>query len=265
MYDLVFFSSIEIVSFCLSTFLKPKTRYVFVDHAITAINKSKIKNFFWKCINKNVETVVMEEYISDFLKNIIKIKNKVWLLRYPLPKIDEKKLRKVQTDERIMFAPSESNDEEFILFLIENYNLIKNYKIVIKIKKQSFKSDNLEVFNTRIKDEDYYSIMKVCDYVLLPYASDYNYRVSGVFFKAVALNKKCLINGNNTLVYYSEKYPNTVISFKGYDEFFSVLERLKDGDNKQVHQELRMIKKQYSDEKLRQQLMLILNGGKPLK
>lgn len=254
-YDLIFFSSIEVISFCLSTF-RPKARYVFVDHAITAIDKNRTKKFFWKLINNNIEVVAMEQYIKDFLENKVKINNKVWLVKHPLPEIYTQRIDNKQKDRNIIFAPSGSNDEKFIEFLISNDKFIKKYKIIIKSNLQQFTGENLEVFNTRIEYDEYYRLMKSCDYVLLPYENNYNYRVSGVFYEAVVLNKLCLINGNNTLKYYVERYPTIVTQFNGYDDFINLLSKLKPCNN---IINFNLVKNDYSDNNLKLQLKRILD------
>lgn len=255
-YDLVIFSSIEIISFALAT-RRLKKRYLFVDHAISALEGNGIKKFFWRHINQQAEAVVMEEYIKEYLINKINIKNRIWVVRHPLPKIDINESGFLPSKDKVIFAPSGSNDENFILFLINNIDKIKNYKVIIKSKRLNFKADNLDVYNNRITDEEYYRLMSACDYVLLPYESSYNYRVSGVFFEAVVFNKKCILNGNNTLRYHANDYPGTVTQYKEYEDFFNVLENLTNCDNSE---EVKLIKSVYSDESLTTQLKFAFWG-----
>jgi len=254
-YDIVFFSSIEIISFCLST-INPKTKYVFVDHAITTIDKNKIKRFFWKHINKNIDAIVMENYIKNFLENKIKIKNKIWLLKHPLPFIEHFKSKKLdKINEKFIYAPSGSNDEEFINYLINNENYIENFKIIIKSKTVNYNSPNLFVFNNRISESEYYNYMLNCSFVLLPYGDDYNYRVSSIFFEAIQLNKVVLLNSNNSLKYYSERYPHTVLKYNSYSDFIKTIKNLKDvGVN---YEEIEQIKEEYSDKVIENQLKTI--------
>lgn len=254
-YDIVFFSSIEVISFCLST-LNPKTKYVFVDHAITEIEKNKTKRFFWKRINKNIDVIVMENYIKDFLENKIGIRNKVCLLKHPLPDIEHYKSSKSdEINEKFIYAPSGSNDEEFVNYLLKNENLIKDFKIVIKSKKINYNSPNLYIFNSRISESEYYNLMLNCSFVLLPYDDDYNYRVSGVFYEAIQFDKMVLLNSNNSLEFYAERYPNTVLKYNGYTGFINTIKNLKDVevDNEEIEQ----IKEEYSDKAIKNQLKSI--------
>lgn len=255
-YDLILFGGVEIVSFCLST-LRLKGRYVFIDHGVAYIVTNKVKRFFWKHLNKNIEAIAMEDYIQNYLISHVNIKNKVWLLKHPLPNIDMEKIKAIQVSKKLIFAPSGSNDEEFISYLIYNNIMLKDYKVIIKSKKQNFENENLVVFNKRITDEDYYGIMAACDFVLLPYDLNYNNRVSGVFFEAVALNKSCLVNTHNTLKYYAEKYAEVVNGYDGYNNFFEVLEGIstRKSDTEEV---LKKIKNDYSSFELRKQLKLII-------
>lgn len=256
-YDIVFFSSIEVISFSLGA-LKPKTRYCFVDHAIADLDRNKVKQFFWKHINHKIDAIVMENYIGDFLKDKLKIKNNIWILKHPLPKIEYNECLQTKKDKmaKYIFAPSGSNDEKFVQYLIDNDNLIPNFKIVIKSKNINYKSDKLHVFNNRISDDEYYNLMLNCSFILLPYDDSYNYRVSGVFFEAIEFGKLVLLNANNSLSYYVEKYPNTVFGYNGYENFMNLLEKMKEltANNNEICK----IKEEYSDSVLQSQLKSII-------
>lgn len=252
-YDIIFFSSMEPISFFFST-LRLRKRYLFVDHGIGQINDSKVKRFFWKNINNKAEPIVMEKYIKKFLKKEIKIKNKVWVLPHPLPKLNIKETS-TPYKRKIIFAPSGSNNEEFISFLISNVDRINNYKVIIKSKNKILEHPNLKVYNDRITNKEYYSFMKNSSYVLLPYEDHYNYRVSGVLFEAVKLNKPIIINSNNTLKYYTDKYPKSVLSFKDFEEFFIMLKKIKNEKNIIDNSE---IKKEHSKAFLKIKLNKIL-------
>ncbi|MEN1968866.1 hypothetical protein WMZ97_12435 [Lentibacillus sp. N15] len=260
-YDLILFTGIDIISFSLATKRVVK-RYVFVDHAITYLDKNKVKRYFWQHLNPKIQAIAMEEYIKVYLKENLKVKNKVWILKHPLPTI--KKYNNTAKENKIIFAPSGSNDEDFVSYLIENSDRIKGYKIIIKSKKQSINLKKLEVYNKRITNEEYYNLMSNCDYILLPYNSNYNYRVSGVFFEAVVFNKRCIISSNNTLKYYADKYPKTVLKYDNYSDFIGMLESLKTGSNNNTSEELNLIKKNYSSHTLTEQLKLILSDGEKL-
>jgi hypothetical protein len=220
-YDLIFFSSIEIISFCLNSY-NINTRCVFVDHAIGEIDRNKTKRFFWKNINSKIEPIVMEDYIKQYLKDDLKVKNKIWILPHPLPSIDPMETK----EEEIIFGPSGSNDEKFISFLINNCSLIKKYKIIMKSNETEYESNNLLIYNKRISQEKYYDLMSKSKIIILPYKNNYNYRVSGVFFEAVKFKKHILIHKNNTLEYYKTKFPRIVSVFSDFDNFFELLNEI---------------------------------------
>jgi len=257
-YDLTIFSSVDIIAFSLAVYRLNK-RYVFIDHAIAEINKSEIKKILWRHINKNAEVVVMEKYIQEYLIDTIGINNKTWLIRHPLP---QKMNGQIQREYgiKIIFAPSGTNDENFISFLINNHNRIKDFKIIIKSKKKSYESTSLEVYSNRISGQEYTNLMNSCDYVLLPYGPEYNYRVSGVFFEAVAYGKKSIIKTNNTLRYYTTEYPNNVIGFADGEEFINLISENKIINEKIDEKEWSNITTNYSDAKLKKDYTKLIQG-----
>lgn len=257
-YDLVFFSSIEIISFCLNSY-NINTRCIFVDHAIGETEDSKIKRFFWKNINSKIESIVMEDYIKKYLENDLGVKNEVWVLPHPLPLIDSIKQNKKEED--IIFGPSGSNDENFISFLINNYNSNNKYKIIMKSKETEYESNNLLIYNKRISQEKYYDIMSKSKIIILPYRDNYNYRVSGVFFEAAKLKKHILIHSNNTLKYYETKFPQIVSVFNSFENF---LELLNEINPKNENEDFSEVLKAHSKANIKNKLKKIIQNNKSI-
>lgn len=222
-YDYLLFTSIEPLSFSMASKFNRQS-VIFLDHSIATVSSNRIKRLFWKQINSKYIAMVMEQYIKEYLQRI-KIKNEIIIIPHPIPEINfvENHKNKIKTNDMIIFAPSESNDEMFIDELIKKSNEIKNYKIIIRSSKQKYKSENLEVYNNRISDELYYFYIFNSQFILLPYDENYNFRVSGVFFEAIMAKKKCLINSNNTLSFYKNQYPKITEIFNSVDGFLDLL------------------------------------------
>jgi hypothetical protein len=233
-YDLIIFSSVEIISFSIAT-LGVRSRYAFVDHGISDVVNSFLRKFFWMHLNHNAEIIVMESYIKSYLNELTKKKNKIWVIPHPLPSkrhnINDDDLYNKQKTQNltILFAPGLSNDEGFIEFLIQNQKRIPDsYKIIIRSKKSELRFNNLEVYRDRINDDVYIDTIKKSTYILLPYYERYNFRNSGVLYEAAFYRKPMIVNNVNTLNYYYIKYPEAMVLFKGGEEFLNLLERLKD-------------------------------------
>lgn len=261
-YDLILFTCIDLVSFSIASY-HIKQRCVFIDHGISDLPESNFKKFFWKNINSKFEAVLMEEYVEKYVKNIIKAKNKTWLIHHTLPVIETNILDNYTnfTDKYIIYAPGESNDEKFIEDLIKISSYIPDtFKIIIKSKKTTFDSDTLFVYNRRLNDIEYFGLMDKSTYVLLPYESNYNYKTSGVFFEAVFFNKPVMLHANNTLVYYKEKFPNIIECF---NDLKNMLELLHNTVIKKVNkEEFVNISYEYSDEKIKEQIQNMLMNNK---
>lgn len=264
-YDLIFFSSVEIISFSLTSrsFIKPT---FFVDHAIYTTEYSKVRRFFWKKINFKVYPIVMECYIKDYIKDNLKIKNKLFLVPHPLPCVsqDVRLNDSKNSNEIIIFGPAISNDDVFLDNLIKKSNFIpNNIKIIVKSKKQNYKNQNLFVYNTHISEEMYTNYLNECDYILIAYPDEYNYRTSGVFFEAVAFQKKVILNLNNTLKDYFLRYSEIIVGFSGYDDFFESLKDLRKKDT-YSNTSFEKIQADYSDETIMEALLDVFKKTKIL-
>jgi hypothetical protein len=218
-YDLILFSSVEIISFSIIMRNLHDSRVAFIDHGISNAKNSLTKRFFWKNIDRNLEVVVMEDYIKDFLYKDLNIKNKIWTVHHPVLKKVKNESVNNMSSKTIIFAPSLSNDEEFIKNLIKNSSeILNNIIIYIRSKNINYKNENLIVYNKRISKERYNDLFNKCKYVLMPYDNNYNYKTSGVFFEAISFKKPILIRNNNTLVNYKKRYPNIIILFENVDD-----------------------------------------------
>ncbi|MBU3073202.1 hypothetical protein [Clostridium estertheticum] len=266
-YDLIFFSSVDIISFAIST-QNIKTRCVFVDHSISDIDYSYMKIFFWRHINKKIDVVVMEPYIKNYIRDIIKVHNKIWTVPHPLPSINVNNYNTVikPQNKKVIFAPGLSNDEAFIDFIINNQEKIpRQYKIIIRSEIRSISLENIEVYNKRISDEEYYGTMTNSSYVLLPYDEKYNYKTSGVFFESSSFNKPMLINNNNTLKNYNDIYPELIKLFDGFDDFLVLLEKIKKDEFSPNLDMFDKVLFDYSDEVIKKHLLKMIEGSSSIR
>lgn len=224
-YDLIIFSSVEIISFSIMMH-KYKGRCIFIDHGIFETTKSNVKKFFWRRINKNLDVIVMEEYIKEYVLNELKIKNNVHVFPHPLPYIDKKELKNISSiNNKFIFSPGLETNKAFINEIIEKkQNIPNDFKFIIK-GKDNINDENLIIYNKRISDEDYYNLIYSSEYILIAYEDDYNYRTSGVLFEALYLGKKILLKNNNTLINYKNKFKNYIFEFDTLVDLFEIIQR----------------------------------------
>lgn len=224
-YDYVVFSSFDLPSYVIGSFGMKSKSLVIIHNNISLLLKKKSEKFLWNKLNKNTELIVLEPFIKEYLERRMELKNPIWILRHPLPE----KIKQIDNESvnlPLIFAPGGSNDQDFIDFLIENNSEIKQYKICIKSSLIAYSSKNLEVYNTRISSEEYESLLSSSSYILLPYNSNFNYRVSGVLFEAFANRKKVILKSNNTLSNYSLEHPTVFSVFKNDIDFFSLINNI---------------------------------------
>ena len=248
-YDYVLFSSSEpfVISLC-SIYLK--TRHGFVDHGIGKIGESPLYRYSYKyLLNKSTDIWVLEEYIAEYVKDVLKRKVKV--MYHPVFTSDVYAVTKnTHNDNIVLFAPSGGNDEAFINYLkIASESLPDNYKIIIKGRGMEYEDEKVKVYSNHLSNEQYYRYINESAAILIPYESSYNYRTSAVFFEAMAAQKPVLIWDNNTLVQFASKFPKVSFLFHEICEIPNIMSRIGNIDSSSYKE----ILEYYSDENILKQ------------
>ncbi|GEM_PF-855270 len=237
-YDVVFISSYETISFALAwpkNLSNINTRVFILNHNNPDELGSSLKRKFFKRIPKYVEHIVFEEYMKDYLLNDIKISNRVWVIHHPidLSKVhDSTYLHKNDDLEskggKLIFAPSGSNDEDFIARLVDlqrNEKFLDDtqFVLLIKSKQTNYKDSHLIVTKKYFSYQEYISYLDKAYLILLPYPQSFRYRISGVLFDAFAFKKKIIATSIPLFRYFVEKYPFTGKVFNDVQEFKEIV------------------------------------------
>jgi glycosyltransferase involved in cell wall biosynthesis len=217
--DLVIFFSYETVSLSLASFFFSSPVLAFnhynVDDFSNEILKSRIKFFLISHLAQKVALVSLEDFITDHLKTV-GLKNKLFTLPHPiLDDIVEKYTRmwsNTNHDSRehkeyyVIFIPSGSSSKNFL------NNFFSQEMVGLKIYAKYDKQIKTDAIQTKpfFDDEEYYKIMKSCDFVFIPFNENFNYRVSGVFYEAVSFGKHVLVTNSKFSEFMKEKYPYLV-------------------------------------------------------
>lgn len=255
-YDAIFFGSYETTSFSFLSWFISNRCFVINHNNISEIQSIKSKCCFYKKINPKIEHIVFEDYIKDYLVSEIKIKNRIWVIHHPLIDFNNKILN-CRGSKRIIFAPSNSNDEEFIRYVKSNEDKINSeYEIIIKSKVLDYLSTKLQIYNNWISEEDYNYYMTTCSYVLISFEKSFNYRVSSLLLEALKRGKRIILFCNNTLKYYSQKYPDSFLTFYRNVEFFEIL----DNNLNYYVQVNNSAIADYSDDRILQMIKSIFDG-----
>lgn len=219
-YDYVFFSSIDIFSFLVFSYLFNEKTIV-VDHNIGHIETSKWYRFFWKITNPKINLIVMEPYIKEMAEKYLK--RKIHVLKHPLP-IIPKYPNTIQNNKFIhVFAPGYCNDNKIVETIIK-YDWPANIRITIRGKNQK-EIGNVRVYCNFITDDEYYSLFTSADFILIPYGNDYNYKSSAVLHEAFVLNKNVFVFSNNTLKKYASVYPRKVVAIDSLSQMIDIINK----------------------------------------
>lgn len=267
-YDAVFWGYTECITFYF-ILNGCKKRFLFADHEICSTQHSRVKKWFFTHINKHYDFIAFEDYIKDYALNQLHIKNRIWVIRHPLPQISTENLDGCvrarmlsETDGRlVLFAPAMSNSIEFIDFLVKYRSKIpRQVKIIIRSIHRTFSSASLQVYAGRLSIEEYVSAMAGCTAVLIHYGDAYNYRTSGVLYEAVRLRKPVYIYCGNTLRYYARKYPGIMFPFYSGREFFAKMDEALQFFERVRPEYFQQILNDYSDAVIQKQLEDVLSG-----
>jgi hypothetical protein len=226
-YDAIILSDYHILSFIQINKLLKFGKIFLINHRIDSFVGYKIS--ILKSLNKTINHIVFEEYIKNYLINVLGIKNNVIVFHHPLNHdIIDNSDKSLVKETMTILAPSSSNDEEIIkkiikLFDIKEISIPDNIDIIIKSKNLEYKKDNLYIYNNFIGQEEYLINIKKSDYFLQMYSDSYKHRASGVFYEAVLLNKKLLSFPNLFVKSYLSAYPELGMVFEDIIALFKFI------------------------------------------
>lgn len=188
-YDIIFISSFETLSFCVS--LPYKTRVIAICHNnIDYIKTSRVKRVLFQRTSKEVYFVVLNK-ASDSYFNSIKV-------RHFLAGHGTILLEKNEICQNIIFMPvNDCPDLEVLNYLQgEDFlNFLSKSDLRICIKEKYIKVDHPNIIKLKnyLPQTEYDSLMSTSMAVLLPYDENrYMYRSSGLFYEAVGKRKNII-------------------------------------------------------------------------
>ncbi|UZO81861.1 hypothetical protein NBT05_05195 [Aquimarina sp. ERC-38] len=197
--DLVFITSFENISF--SIFWKHEKTFALIHNNL---NKNRVSDFFFKRIKTAISFFVFEDYIKEYLVNIVS--NKTYTLPHTLNCISENNFK---GKSNIVFVPSatgiSSSFFETVIAFVKKNNLVLYYK-----DKSEISSDYVVTKNYFL---DYYELLKKSEFIILD--CPFDYRVSGTFYEAMNFNKKIVILEKEGIFMKEMKnqYPNSIKNF----------------------------------------------------
>lgn len=202
--DDVFFLSYDTVSIWFSLlFFRFKNVYVFEHNNIDQLKSSIIKRFFYRLLSKKVTSYVFEDYIGAYIKEEYCRNFKVY--QHPLFIVNSESV--FEHRRKYIFLPSSDVSSKSFYLLCE---FAKQYDLDIITKKHPFLSSlNSDFIFQHDYFENYDQVFYSSEFVAV--VNDFNYRVSGVFYEAVATSKKIIMNRTPFSEYVFEKYEKVTL------------------------------------------------------
>ncbi|MDM0536834.1 hypothetical protein QTG87_09850 [Clostridium perfringens] len=257
MYDAIIFSSFDTISFSIVSDFFKKYNICIVNHKNVDELDSKIKQFFYKRINKNIKHIYLEDFITEYVRKKINICN-IFTVYHPLKEIDESKYR---VEENFIFSPGGQNEKKFIddaIISERKNNTLENLNLKLYIKSQKYSYDNrfLIINNNYLEDCEYNNMFRNAKYILIYYDKSFRYRISAVFLEAIAYRKNIICSKNLLFNSMFEINPNLGYQIDDYNNFINNIKEYNKKDN--LYKNYGNILSRYSDENIKKQLLKCL-------
>ncbi len=206
-FDLVLFSSYETISFAIKSHKivgSFENVAVFDHNNIDEIERSMIKELFFKSIDANITHLVFEEYFKTHLIENVKIKNNVVVVPHLVE--DKKQFLDPIGDKITVFVPSNKCDDQYVKKLV--FGSSPDVHFIIKTDKH-FSGQNVKTVQF-FENDEYENVFANCSFVILPLTVDYNYRISNTIFECFSYSKPCFTFRNKMSEFLSNLYPSVV-------------------------------------------------------
>lgn len=257
-YTKVIFLSFENISIFLMFFYHKKNN-LFILHDNLRRIKNPIIYRILKYLSQKVQLISLDDFIKSNLERI-KIKSKK--IVHPCINIKYKGIEEIYDEEIKIFSPSISSVNnkliEEIILDNEMKLLLASKKIKLILRSNAIKSmsENIMILNNYLSTEEYRKLLNESDIILLPYSDDFNNRISGVLLEAISLEKSIILSKNNDLKYYLSFNEKNIVGFSNINELKQILLKIEKllGKN-----EYKYLKKRYSLEKMKEDILEVLN------
>lgn len=229
--DLVFVSVYETRLFWIARFLiNKKIPIAILENINVDMLDKRLYYKLYKMYCNKVYHYVYEDYIGDYLTNVIGVKKSlVFTVAHPYYMLADSKIDlDLQYIAYDAIAISGSNDENFIKEMVEletktSFLKNNNIRLLVKSKTLSFNDGFLIVEDAHFSNEEYEYYYDKCKLVLAPFPIEYRYRMSGCLVDSFSHNKKVVATKFMLAVEYEKKYNGIVKTIKTADELFESL------------------------------------------
>lgn len=211
-YDYLFFTSYHTIVMALAKILfgkRARRIYILHHNNIDSFLNSKIKSVFFSTYAKTVQHVVYEEFIGNGLMKYYKIpQENIHILPHPMGAVNDAGGKKYD-----YVGISSSNDEKWIEKIIEEEEKTerlkrKGVRMVLRSSKYQYDDGALKVFSGWLSLEEYYNYATGGKCMLLPFPTDFCYRMSASLCDALTNNIKVAGSRIPLFQRYEKRYPH---------------------------------------------------------
>lgn len=224
-YDYIIFSSYEEISFLFA--LMPKNCYLISHNNFNNFN-NRVKQYIYKKLSVNQNIIVLSESLQD---NLNKLGFNTLYVAHGVPsqfiqhKLDDSFDEKysIRDYDFILFSPSAASTDNSIFLEIDRNSffvdfLIENKILLIVRGKEKVMCSNVVAISDFLDRIEYEFLFKSADVILINYGKEFQNRVSGVYYEAIANLKPVLVSVD----FFEKIHP-----FDPYAYSFASLEELK--------------------------------------
>ncbi|HAS8547369.1 TPA: hypothetical protein I7775_20395 [Vibrio vulnificus] len=198
-YKECIFLSYENISFFPFSYTNNRI-FVLEHNNIDQLLSSKLKSLFYRFTSNEVEHIVFEDYIGEYINS--KYNKKYSVLEHPKRLIVS--LEPDEIDRDYVFCPSGDASYDFLIKL-SRYCKHNNFLLITKDKYDL--SQECNVIQKKFFS-NYDTIFKNAKYIAI--GVDFSYRVSGVFYEAIANGKRVILNDCIFSSHVTRKYNKNI-------------------------------------------------------
>ena len=227
-YDIVVFSSYDEISFLFSSV--PRGSYLISHNNFSNLNK----RWFIKRLSFKHNIIVLSKYLQNHLRtlgiNVSYMQHGTAhkFISNGSDKLFEEKYR-VKDFRFVLFSPSaDSTDISLFEELCDHSNFIeflKENKILLIVRNsEQLKCENILTITDFMLRDEYEFLFRISNAILINYGANFENRVSGVYYEAIANLKPVIVSDN----FYKKIYPKDsyAYSFKTISDLQKSIEYL---------------------------------------
>ena len=217
-YDAIIINGFENITFSVIWRATNVPTYLISHDNLT---RKSLSLFFHQKITRKATHLFYEQYIADQLTSL-----KTNVFPHPInSNIEKIRTHKKKIIKGQIFCPSASSNEGELILLERFVTTNQSFSLIAKTHRK-IKSDTNITY--KLYHENYEELLLNSEFIFIPF--DFDLRVSGVFYDAMALNKLVISINNKSMFIQNmqKKYPHSVYNLKSAH----LIENLQVNENK---------------------------------